>query len=465
LTVANCKLRVDERRLHKRRPTKRYRYVRLRWHLLFAMVDICGGFVRACLRWLQTGRGHRETGTGSPRSILIVQLDHLGDAVMTTAILPMLRRRYPKASLEVLAAPWNREVFDACDQVDAVHISRVNRFAPTWQPFWPLAQLCWGLRLRPRHFDLGIDIRGEMPLAAILWLAGVRRRVGWDCGGGGFLLTDSAKFVPGRPEMESRLALLDLIGIDAPHELSNKTPWFVPPVAARLKVRQRLDGQVSLKPSADARIVFHVGAGTSAKRWPIEHWQELLGRIIVEYGARVILVGGSNDRVLANAVLGGKRWPGVSDWIGQLTVPETAALIEQADLYIGGDSGPAHLAAAVGTPSVVLFSGTNRVRQWRPWGRRMMVVKHAVDCSPCHLRRCPLADHPCMSGITPEMVMERVRASLRQDRVERDEARVQGPGFRVQEMIVSPRLATLISLAGSAPCSPTPEPRPLNPEP
>ncbi|HWB13259.1 MAG TPA: glycosyltransferase family 9 protein [Pirellulales bacterium] len=397
-----------QKRLRKRPPTGRYRYVRWRWHTLFAIVDFLGELLRAVLLKFPAGR-NRQDAARAPRSILLVQLDHLGDAVMTTAMLPALRQQWPAARIEVLAAPWNREVFEACGEVDQIHVSRVNRFAPGWRPLWPLALLRCGLRLRRGRFDLGIDVRGEMPLAAILWIAGVRRRVGWDCGGGGFLLTDCATYVAGRPEMESRLALMKLIGIDSPEWLRARAPWFAPPAGARSRVRDQL-----LRSNACGVpiFVFHIGAGTAAKRWPASHWQELLGRAIVQYGASVVLVGGKGERPIADEVLGGKPWPGVQNWTGRVSVAEMAAVIQQADLFVGADSGPAHLAAAVGTPAVVLFSGTNRPRQWRPWGKRVAVARHAVVCSPCHLTKCPLADHPCMTGMTPEAVMRRIGVVL-----------------------------------------------------
>ena len=92
---------------------------------------------------------------------------------------------------------------------------------------------------------------------------------------------------------------------------------------------------------------------------------------------------------------------------------ELAAVIEQSDLFVGADSGPAHLAAAVGTPAVVLFSGTNDPRQWQPWGTDVTVVRHEVRCSPCHRERCPLKEHPCMRGLEVEEVARTVEKAAR----------------------------------------------------
>ncbi len=147
-------------------------------------------------------------------------------------------------------------------------------------------------------------------------------------------------------------------------------------------------------------LAVHLGAGMAAKRWPAAHWQTLLARFLDD-GWRVVLVGGSEDTPVATGMT---AHPNLRDWTGRLTVPQTAAFLERADLFVGSDSGPAHLAACAGIASVVLFSGTNRPGQWRPWSRRSLVLRHNVPCRPCHQKECPLADHPCMAGLKPERV-------------------------------------------------------------
>jgi ADP-heptose:LPS heptosyltransferase len=111
-------------------------------------------------------------------------------------------------------------------------------------------------------------------------------------------------------------------------------------------------------------------------------------------------------------ILNHTRPAGVIDWTGILNLSELAAVLSSADLFVGADSGPAHLAAAVGRPVVVLFSGTNNPRQWRPCGEQVAIVRHPVECSPCHARRCPLPNHPCMRDLTPDSVARAVDGRL-----------------------------------------------------
>jgi len=447
---------ADARRLRKR-PLGNYRYVRLRWRVLFTAVDFIGTWlcrfvqvissagkpVRRPSKAVEKPRHSNGDGlgrplysaSGYPRRILLIQLDHFGDAVITTAMLPPLRSRYPEASIEVLASEANREVFEAAPEVDCIHVSTVNRFARRGlTPLaWIAATFRWGLRLRRRNFDLGIDVRGDFPAALILWLCGARRRVGWAAGGGGFLLTDSPPYVFDRPEVDSRAALLAELGIEA----EDLRPQFRPTEEARREIRRQLYDGLPRPSDADGSCtcqsveppgipaswrtqlqysplaVLHIGSGTPAKRWPVEYWRQLAGRLVVEHAAQLVLVGGNDDCIVARKLLGGHPWPGVIDWTGRLRIVELAALLEEADVLVGADSGPAQLAAAVNTPAVVLFSGTNRPRQWQPRGKEVTVLRHQLDCSPCHRERCPRPGHPCMRGLLPERVLAEIVRVLR----------------------------------------------------
>jgi heptosyltransferase-2 len=241
-------------------------------------------------------------------------------------------------------------------------------------------------------------------------------------GGGSFLLTDVAEWTPGRHEVRSRLELLKPLGIAPDFDgraLVHVRDEDRAEIAARLidawpARNDRSPGRFArpARRGSDARLqaeqfrpqppllAVHLGAGTAAKRWPKRHWKDLIERFLRD-GWRIVIVGGPEDPPLSRILAPSPR---LVDWSGRLTVRETTALLEQADFFIGADSGPAHLAASAGVLSVILFSGTNNPVQWRPWSSRSLIIRNRVACRPCHQKTCPLADHPCMTGLSSARV-------------------------------------------------------------
>jgi heptosyltransferase-2 len=427
-------------------PVGRYRYSKWRWRIAARVLDVVGGLVMRPWRRLRPA-----PCVPDPRRILVVQLDHLGDAVLTSPLLGRLQAAYPEARIDVLASPSNREVFEADPRVHRVLLAERNWFERD-RGRRALVTAVWehGHSLRKARYDLGVDVRGDILTVLVLALAGIPRRVGWAMGGGGFLLTDVAEWIPGRHEVASRLALLERLGIasDGPARVSvtvtdrerakvarwlqeawpgprgqRRAPVLKPSLVGSLQRmrpgpvpagRGRAHQAEDREPFHDDAewlhagrfgapaplLAAHLGAGTAAKRWPPAHWKTLIGRFLDD-GWRVVVIGGPEDADAATVLT---PHPRLRDWTGRMTVPETTAFLERADLFLGADSGPSHLAACAGTPSVVLFSGTNRRAQWRPWSRRSLVLKFEVPCRPCHHKVCPLANHPCMTGLDPDRV-------------------------------------------------------------
>lgn len=419
--------------------SRRYRYSKWRWRIMVRAFDLAGDLAAPLWRWFRSSRF-----VSPPRRILIVQLDHLGDAVLTSPLITQLRTAYPEASIDVLASPTNHEVFEAHPFVDRVRIAE-----RTWFERSPsrrgLVREVWrlGRSLRDERYDLGVDVRGDVLSILVLALGGVARRVGFAMGGGAFLLTDVADWTAGRHEVRSRLALLKPLGIEPDYE----TPTLVQVLdedratvsrelaeawSRRTAKRRELavssttgfsagsedwlepdsprtplnDFEDDDSPAPPPLLVVHSGAGMAAKRWPRRHWKALIEKFLKD-GWRVVVVGGKEDPPLSRILEPHERFVDLS---GRLSVTRTTALLERADLYIGADSGPAHLAASTGTISVILFSGTNNHRQWRPWSRLSLVIRKRVSCGPCHQKVCPLEGHPCMTGLDPDRVH---RAALR----------------------------------------------------
>jgi heptosyltransferase-2 len=417
---------------------RRYRYSKLRWRILVRLLDALGAVMVGAWRALRPAARRAPPGR-----ILVVQIDHLGDAVLSSPMFGPLRAAFPGARIDVLASASNRALFEADPNVDAVHVARRNWFErrpggwALWSAVWRLGRM-----LRAERYDLGIDVRGDVLTVFVMALAAIPRRVGWAMGGGGFLLTDVAPWRPDRHEVDSRMALLEAIGVEPQRPVRVSAPVSdghrasvagllgddrpAPVPASRAVGRRVPAGRSPADPGLAPRwrgrrdgdwlhagrfgdeaplLAVHLGAGTAAKRWPLGHWRQLVA-MFLDDGWRVIVVGGPED---AEAGLSLPPHRDLRDWSGLLDVAETAALLERVDLFIGADSGPAHLASCAGVTSVVLFSGTNRVAQWRPWSRRSLVLRRSVPCRPCHHKACPLADHPCMAGIEPERVYRAAR--------------------------------------------------------
>ena len=383
-------------------PVPRYRYTRKRWHTLMGLID---GLGERLFNLFPQAKQPAEP----PRRILLIQLDHLGDAMLTTPMLGALRWHYPDAEIEVLASESCAEVFQRHADVKQVWVCRRNRLSRSVRTGWMGAMLYWGLKLRRQKYDLAFDVRGELPHALLMWLSGAKRRIGWAAGGGGFLLSDSVAYLPGRHETDSRMALLECADIPTNQYPGGQTPVFEPSWSAMHRMATRVH---SFTWKEEVLFVLHIGAGSAAKRWPVPNWRELVRRLRSEYKARVILVGSHDDQEQAKRITRWAENARVVNWTGQTTLEELAALVRMSDVFIGCDSGPAHVAAAGGTPSVVLFSGTNDAEQWRPWGPHVSVLKHEVACSPCHTQDCPVTGHPCMTDLRPSDVMQAVHQHL-----------------------------------------------------
>ncbi len=394
------------RRYRIRQRRRWYRYVRRRWRVLFALLDAVGYVL--FFPWWVRRRGVFGQCSRPGAKLLLVQLDRTGDAILSTGLVRALKQLFPAARLDVLCVPWNAEVFQALPEVDRVWVMPTSRFARGSRRGWLREIWRWGRLLRSQRYTLGVDPRGEAPHALLLWLAGCRVRLGFGCGGGGFWLTHRARFEPEEHEILRRRELLAALGADVKGLK----------LAPRWPVRQSKRASHREPRGCPWRVVCHVGAGTPAKQWPWEYWLELVAWLLEDQGAEVHLVGGSEDRERAWQLQKRLKHPArLHNHTGGLSWSELAELLGEAELCIGADSAVVHLAAAVGCPVVALFSRTNQVRQWRPWGRGV-VLQGQVPCGPCHRERCPVAGHPCMRWLTPAVVQAAVEHLLtgKQDR-------------------------------------------------
>jgi len=134
----------------------------------------------------------------------------------------------------------------------------------------------------------------------------------------------------------------------------------------------------------------------------------LIARVLDQNLAQIFLIGTETEK----QEMPFAPRPGLMDMRGKTALEELPILFDLCDLFVGNDSGPAHIAAAQGIETVVLFSGTNEAAVWKPWTSRLHLLQHAVPCSPCEAKICPLGHHDCMKKINVDEVFEKIKMLL-----------------------------------------------------
>jgi heptosyltransferase-2 len=178
----------------------------------------------------------------------------------------------------------------------------------------------------------------------------------------------------------------------------------------RKRTARELLGYLSGQAAAPLVLLCPGSVNSRAKRWPAERYAALADRF-AEVGGTVALIGSSDELEVTERVCAlTQRRPLVLT--GKTSVAEVTALIRIADVLITNDTGPAHIGAAVGTPTIVIFGPTNPLTT-RPFGPSGVMIRHPPDCAPCMLRDCPI-DHRCMTAISPDEVFDRALQSMRQ---------------------------------------------------
>ena len=233
-------------------------------------------------------------------------------------------------------------------------------------------------------------------------------RIGSNVSGRGILLSQSCANDTTLHEVNRYLRVLQLIDIDKP------SPYleFWHTETDRRVVRQLLR-DCNVLPE-DRIIGINLGTTWGTKSWALGRFAEVIAGIQNRFESAVVLTGSSSEGELGQALQKLVK-TNVTNLIGKTSILQLGAFIERCDLYLTCDSGPMHIAAAVGTPTIVLFGPTDPLRH-RPYGEGHHVIEKGVSCRPCYKRECPRKDAPnlCMTEIQATDVIERIAAHFNQ---------------------------------------------------
>jgi lipopolysaccharide heptosyltransferase II len=338
-------------------------------------------------------------------NILLVRLRLIGDVVFTTPLVRALRRRFPSAHLVYLVESAAAPVVAGNPCLSDVWTIPHRR---GWQRLSDDAALA--RRLHGAAFDLAIDLHGGPRSAWLTWASRAPLRVGYDVPGRSWMYTRLVHRPRGlhpRHSVENQWDLLSAVdpAFAPPTPEDNRVEMPVDPAAARQVDRRLHDMGIA----ATARIVVvHVSAGNPFRRWPEVAFAELASTLAAPDPNRwVLLTSGPSDRDAVGRVLtlARERSPRAADRIvnGEgLSLTELRALCDRAALFVGGDSGPMHIAATSDVPIVGLYGPTLAERS-APWRPRHLATASidagTLPCRPCEQRVCVPGDYRCLSGI------------------------------------------------------------------
>jgi ADP-heptose:LPS heptosyltransferase len=342
-------------------------------------------------------------------NILLVRLRLIGDVVFTTPAVRAIRRRYPHARIAYLVEEEAAAVVRGNPHIDDLIVAS----SPTARGRLR-ADLGLARRLRRARYDLAIDFHGGPRSSLLTWATGAPTRLGFDVTGRAWMYTARVhrpRVLRPRHAVENQWDLLVPLGIPAPDPTHDPVEMPEDPRAAEAAHHRLAAAGVT---PAHTMIVVHVSAGNPFRRWPAAAFTDLICRLaLADSQRRIVVTSGPSEAEAAGAIaaeararLGAARQSSVPH-CGEFTVAELRAVIARAALFIGGDSGPAHVASTTRVPIVTIYGPTEPYRS-RPWRDASLVDEAAepgpLACRPCDQRRCEPGDFRCLSGVASDEV-------------------------------------------------------------
>jgi len=353
---------------------------------LAKIFDLVGNILFSPFRMKRSGLPERI------REILVIRLDGIGDVIFTTPLYEALKKRYPEARLSVLVSIQAKGVVEMNPHVDNVLVMGKTWFSATnGINFGEILSML--RKIRKENFDIGIDLRGDMRDILLMFLGKVKYRMGYGVTGGGFLLNKIPDYEKDMQEVEKNIKLIKELDC----KVINRKFQIYYSQSDKANVLELLERENVGK--SNSMLAIHMGAGYPSKSWKKERFLHLLKELSERNYGRIVLIGNDNNDIYFNYIHERLNIDYINT-IGRLSIRELAVLLERCSVLISCDSGPVHVAAAVGTPCIVLFSGTNTLKQWGSLDNNVNRVIHKeVECSPCEMRVCPKSTHLCMDEI------------------------------------------------------------------
>jgi len=339
-----------------------------------------------------------------PKRILLARTDRLGDVVLSTAVVKFLREEYPSAYIAMLIRPYTAEVFKNDPNLDKVIVYDKHN---EHKSFYGTVK--FALSLRKMKFDTAIAFHPTNRVHLMFFVAGIPERIGYNRDLG-WMLTRKMPYRKHEGKMHEadyNFELLKNSGFDVSR--ADRHPYIVTDDGDKNMV-EKIMKECGI---GEDFITIHAGASCPSKRWPAVRFAEVAATLARDFECGIVLIGGHGTENDNNTImsLAGNRAVDLTD---MLRVGELAELLKRSRLFISNDSGPVHIAVAVGTPVVCIFGrrdpGLSPLR-WGPLGKSDIVLHKDVGCGVCLAHNCDKG-FKCLEAVTVDEVVEAAKKIL-----------------------------------------------------
>jgi heptosyltransferase II len=341
--------------------------------------------------------------------ILVRGTNWIGDAVMSTPALQRLRSSFPQAYITLLASGRTTALFEdspLCDEVIEYRRREegLSAFIKTVNS------------IRARGFDLAVLFQNAFEAALVSLLGGARLRIGFAEQGRGFLLTHRLRHGPEHRNRHQVHDYLDIVAecericLGSDHKENDSKVPSLNASARQKEAAAALLECFGIETGSRSLVAINAGATNSrAKCWPAERFAALADRLAKEMNAQIVLIGAPSELEYADNIISLMETNGVADLTGKTSLIELIGLLDRCDLVVSNDTGPAHIAAALGRPTITIFGPTNEFETAPPASE--VLRAEGIECARCMLRDCPI-DHRCMTRISADSVFECARKNI-----------------------------------------------------
>lgn len=351
-------------------------------------------FSSAIVQWLLYSK--KLPAYFTPKRILVVKLDHIGDVLLATPVFSNLRLAYPDTELHALCGKWSRVILDNHPDVDQVIEYNSPAFCRSGKPTTFKNTLHLLKHLRSQKYDLLIELRGDW---RIVWFSLLRSTPNRLCRAS-LQIAHKVGFprLSGMHETTRNLDVLNQVGLPITIQntiftvSTNDKQWV-----DNLYTKEHLSNELPL-------VSIHPGSPIILKRWIPERFAELADWLIEQKEAQIVFVG-VQDEISIIKYIQNQMQSKSTNIAGKTTIPQLASILQKSDVFIGNDSGPMHLAAAVGTKTIGLY-GPGDPRRFGPVGEMCQIIQNKNDCPPCSGKECRYGVKGCMSQIFVTDIIE-----------------------------------------------------------